>query len=127
MSAPAVTVFTLGKPTHWARMPMGVVPLDIALLLIYFVYGLSFLAMGLALLLEIGRAERPEQARGLAWLAVFSLSHGTHEWFEAYLMQARSVGAPLPGWLDSLRLGLLAGSFACLLIYAFVAFLSLPR
>jgi signal transduction histidine kinase len=101
--------------------------LDIALLLIYFVYGLSFLAMGLALLLEIGRAEHPEQARGLAWLAAFSLSHGTHEWFEAYLMQARAVGTLLPGSLDSLRLGLLAGSFACLLIYAFVAFLSLPR
>lgn len=92
--------------------------LGIELLLVYFVYGLSFYAMGLAMLLETGRAVSPTQARSLAWLAAFGILHGTHEWLEAYLVQAHSLGTVLPAWLDWLRLGLLAISFSCLFGYA---------
>lgn len=88
------------------------------LLLIYFVYGLAFWAMGLAVLLESGRAPSASHARNLHWLSAFGILHGTHEWLEAYLLGARSLGTPLPAWLDWLRLGLLFASFAGLYAYA---------
>ncbi|MFH1183721.1 MAG: hypothetical protein V1755_01615, partial [Chloroflexota bacterium] len=91
------------------------------LLLVYFVYGLAFWAMGLAVLLESGRAASANQARSLHWLSAFGILHGTHEWLEAYLLAARSLGAPLPAWLDWLRLGLLITSFGCLYAYALTA------
>ncbi|MFH1184320.1 MAG: sensor histidine kinase [Chloroflexota bacterium] len=91
------------------------------LLLVYFVYGLAFWAMGLAVLLESGRAASTDQARSLHWLSAFGILHGTHEWLEAYLLAARSLGAPLPAWLDWFRLGLLTTSFGCLYAYALTA------
>jgi signal transduction histidine kinase len=90
----------------------------IELVLVYFVYGLSFFAMGMATLLETGRALSTGQARSLSWLSAFGLIHGTHEWLEAYLLQAQAIGTPLPDSLSWIRLGLLISSFSSLFVYA---------
>lgn len=91
-----------------------------SLFLVYFVYGLSFLVMGLAILLETGRSPALAEGRSLRWLAAFGLIHGTHEWLESYMIQAQSFGTPVPDWLPGLRLGLLIASFISLFIYAYL-------
>lgn len=88
------------------------------LLLVYFVYGLAFYGMGLAVLLETGRAASPADARSLSCLAAFGIIHGTHEWLEAYLSLAGAAGAVVPSWLAWVRIGFLAVSFGFLLAYA---------
>ena len=85
--------------------------------LIFFIYGLAFFGMGITIALESGRSPALAQARILRPLAAFGLIHGTHEWMEAYLMQAESFGTPLPDWLPWLRLFFLVASFVSLLIY----------
>jgi signal transduction histidine kinase len=92
--------------------------MEYEILLIYFVYGLAFWAMGLAVLLESGRAGSATQGRSLHWLAAFGMLHGTHEWLEAFILAARSLGAAFPPWWEWLRLVLLSVSFGCLLAYA---------
>jgi signal transduction histidine kinase len=91
------------------------------LFIVFFVYGLAFFGMGLAMAMEAGRPSALAEARVLRPLAGFGLIHGTHEWLESYLLQAGSLGASLPGWLPWLRLGLLIGSFSSLLVFAFQA------
>ena len=85
--------------------------------LVFFIYGLAFFGMGITMALESGRSPALAQARVLRPLAAFGLIHGTHEWMEAYLMQAESFGTPLPSWLPWLRLGFLVASFASLFLY----------
>ena len=84
---------------------------DISLSYIYFFYGLAFFAMGLAVLLEVGRTSELRLARSLPWLAAFGLSHGGHEWVEMF-----EVMGYLPtGWpTGPFRLVVLIVSFACL-------------
>ena len=87
------------------------------IVIVYFVYGLAFFSMGLAIALEAGRSPLLAEARVLRPLAVFGLLHGTHEWLEIFIIQAEYFGVviPLP-WLW-LRLGLLAISFISLIAY----------
>jgi signal transduction histidine kinase len=85
--------------------------------LVFFIYGLAFFGMGITMALESGRSPALAQARILRPLAAFGLIHGTHEWMESYLIQARSFGTPLPDWISWLRLFFLVISFASLLIY----------
>jgi signal transduction histidine kinase len=85
--------------------------------LVFFIYGLAFFGMGITMALESGRSPALAQARVLRPLAAFGLIHGTHEWMEAYLMQAESFGSPLPGWLPWLRLAFLVTSFSSLFLY----------
>jgi len=91
--------------------------MDPLTLLVFFIYGLAFFGMGIAMALESGRTPALAQARALRPLAAFGLLHGTHEWLEAYITLARSFGTPLPDWFSWLRLCLLVASFASLLIY----------
>jgi signal transduction histidine kinase len=53
---------------------------------VYFLYGLSFFSMGLAVLLEVGRSSELDFARALRSLAGFGLIHGGHEWIEMFLL-----------------------------------------
>lgn len=85
--------------------------------LVFFIYGLAFFGMGITMALESGRSPALAQARVLRSLAAFGLIHGTHEWLEAYLLQAKALGTILPAWLPWLRLGFLVTSFACLFWY----------
>ena len=98
------------------------------LLLTYFVYGLAFFTMGLAMLLETGRSPALAEARNLRFLASFGIIHGTHEWLESYMLQAQAAGTPLAPWLAWIRLALLISSFAALFLYAYLSLrLSSPR
>src|SRR5512142_94136 len=98
------------------------------LILVYFFYGLSFFAMGLAVLLETGRSPALAEARSLRLLAAFGLLHGTHEWLESYLILAQDAGTTLPAWLGGFRLALLISSFLALFAYAYLTLrLASPR
>ncbi|MBN1450992.1 MAG: sensor histidine kinase [Anaerolineales bacterium] len=85
--------------------------------LVFFIYGLAFFGMGITMALESGRSPALAEARVLRPLAAFGLIHGTHEWMESYLIQARSFGTPLPDWLPWLRLVFLVASFTSLFLY----------
>jgi len=83
---------------------------------IYFIYGLAFFVMGLAVLLEMGRTSELRFARSMPWLAAFGLIHGCHEWLEMFELMGH-VPATLP--MAQVRLVLLVVSFACLAAFGF--------
>jgi signal transduction histidine kinase len=85
---------------------------------IFFLYGLAFFVLGLAVALELWRAE-PTRFRQAMWpLAIFGLVHGTHEWIEMFAIIGRQTYAfqPPPAF-EILRLILLAVSFVALIIF----------
>jgi hypothetical protein len=52
------------------------------LVFVYFIYGLAFFSMGLAVWLEAGRTSGFQNIRALRFLAGFGFLHGLHEWVE---------------------------------------------
>lgn len=87
-------------------------------ILIYFFYGLSFFSMGLAISLELGHSSETEFAKALPPLAGFGLVHGSHEWFEMFLLlNPELVADPAYRWIVSLRILLLASSFLMLIAF----------
>ncbi len=87
------------------------------IVVVFFVYGLAFFSMGLAMALEAGRSPSLAEAQVLRPLAVFGLMHGTHEWLEIFIGQAVFFGVEIPlPWLW-LRLGLLVLSFVSLVAF----------
>ena len=83
---------------------------------VYFLYGLSFFSMGLAILLEVGRSSELDFARALRALAGFGLVHGTHEWLEMFLLiHPPTDASALSVWIGSGRVVLLAVSFLFLI------------
>lgn len=96
--------------------------------IIYFIYGLAFFGMGIAMALESGRSPALAEARVLRPLSAFGLIHGTHEWLESYILQAQSLGTQLPTWLPWLRVVFLMTSFSSLFLFAYnLLNLTLPR
>jgi len=87
------------------------------IVLIFFIYGLAFFSMGVALSLESLRAPRLAERRVLRPLAVFGLLHGMHEWIEILLMQGVWLGVPFPEFIDWLRFALLVISFIPLIYF----------
>jgi signal transduction histidine kinase len=82
---------------------------------IYFIYGLAFFTLGLAVALERGRALSSEFKHALRPLAVFGLLHGFHEWFEMFVQVGQyAYGFVVPPWLEWLRVLILALSFIIL-------------
>lgn len=51
---------------------------------VFFFYGLSFFALGLAVALEVARATPGRLRSGFGLLAAFGLIHGAHEWMEMF-------------------------------------------
>lgn len=87
---------------------------------VFFFYGLAFFSMGLAIWLEISRSSQLDFAKALVLLAGFGLVHGSHEWFEMFLiMHTQLYGHVEADWVYYLRLILLGVSF--LLLVAFGA------
>ena len=86
---------------------------------IYFVYGLGFFTLGLAVALESRRsASDLPFARAMFPLAAFGLLHGAHEWWEMFIRDAALHGAPPPPvGVEVARVGLLAVSFAALIAF----------
>ncbi|MBL8056083.1 MAG: sensor histidine kinase [Anaerolineales bacterium] len=84
---------------------------------VYFVYGLAFFNMGLAIVLEGGRAADARLRHALRPLAVFGLVHGVHEWFEMFqalrLLPAQDQAEAAVAW-EAVRLTLLTFSFLSL-------------
>ena len=88
------------------------------IIVVYFFYGLSFFCMGLSILLEIGHPSELDFAHALRPLAGFGLVHGSHEWFEMFLLIFPGIAAnPANWWIGPLRLILLASSFLMLVAF----------
>jgi signal transduction histidine kinase len=88
------------------------------LIFVYFLYGLAFFAMGLALLLVRRRNAALPLAVMLGPLTVFALLHGTHEWYEMFQLIDRRISGGEPAlWEEGVRLTLLVLSFGALLYF----------
>ncbi len=96
---------------------------DFSIFLIFFIYGLAFFSMGLALFIEARRVPYLDEARLLLPLAVFGFIHGIHEWVDMVLLQRAWVEIIHPDQVAWLRLGLLTLSFFCLQIFVLRIFL----
>jgi len=91
------------------------------IVMVYFLYGLAFFSMGLAVWLESGRTSELRLARAMGPLAVFGIVHGLHEWAEMF----ERLGAVVPNapavaqsaGFSAVRLGLLVVSFLMLIIF----------
>ena len=83
--------------------------------IIYFVYGLVFFVLGLAIALQSRHSSRLDLARNLTWLAAFGFLHGFNEWGDLFIpIQAAYLSPEIIVILNYLHLLLLAVSFACL-------------
>src|SRR5512136_2426644 len=88
------------------------------IIIVYFFYGLSFFVMGLAILLEFGHSSKLDFARALRPLIGFGLIHGSHEWFEMFLLiRERTIGLLTAAWVLPVRMIALASSFLCLIAF----------
>lgn len=83
--------------------------------IIYFVYGLVFFVLGIAILLQVRRSSRLDLARSLRWLAAFGIAHAFNEWGDLFIpLQSSYLDPVMIRILWALQLILLAVSFACL-------------
>ncbi|HJW90429.1 MAG TPA: sensor histidine kinase [Anaerolineales bacterium] len=83
--------------------------------LIYFLYGLAFFSMGLAILLELAHGSDQRLQHAFRPLAAFGLLHGTHEWLEMFENLDHLPGQYLlPMTWEMVRLAILAFSFLSL-------------
>jgi signal transduction histidine kinase len=90
-------------------------PSDAGISLIFFLYGLAFFSMGLAITLEVGRGTDARLRHALRPLAAFGLLHGIHEWLEMFLnLQVLPLQASGGLAWEGLRLAILAFSFLSL-------------
>ncbi len=83
--------------------------------LVFFLYGLAFYSMGLAVTLEAGRGPEARLRHALRPLAGFGLLHGAHEWLEMFQALNRLPLQAAAGlaW-EAFRIGILAFSFLSL-------------
>jgi signal transduction histidine kinase len=78
---------------------------------VFFVYGLAFFAMGLAVALELRRPSRLLLAHSLVYLAAFGLLHSVTEWADMFgLIQVQSGTSDPVVFLQALKLFSLVGS-----------------
>ena len=83
--------------------------------IIYFIYGLVFFVVGLAIALQSRHSSRLDLARNLTWLAAFGFLHGFHEWGDLFIpLQAEYMAPAIITVLHYIHLFLLAASFTCL-------------
>lgn len=88
---------------------------DLNNVLVFFLYGLVFFVLGLAIALQSRHHSRLDLAQSLGWLAAFGLTHAFHEWGQIFIpIQASYLNPAMIAFLDTIRLILLAVSFACL-------------
>jgi signal transduction histidine kinase len=85
---------------------------------IYFIYGLGFYTLGLAVAIEASRSSHSRFSLAMWPLAAFGLAHGFHEWFEMFeKIGELAYGFTPPLWLEWARVGLLAFSFVSLISF----------
>ena len=100
---------------------MSIFGFEIDIALIFFVYGLAFFSMGLAMALESNRSSLLAEVRVLVPLALFGLVHGSHEWLEMMLFNEAAFGIRFSPTIPWLRLLLLVISFSCLIAFGIQA------
>ena len=90
--------------------------------------------MGMAILMELGRPwwtveeDETDFARALPPLAAFGLIHGSHEWFEMFLLiQNIDHSTTTYSLVEILRIALLGASFICLLGFGLLVTARLRR
>ncbi len=105
-------------------VPPGVGMSTPYLAFVFFIYGLAFFIMGVAILLEGGRGSDTRLRVALRWLAIFGFLHGTHEWIEMF--QVLELLPLLPA-AEAMRLGLLAISFLALSCFGATLLPTSPR
>ena len=89
--------------------------LEINSVLVWFVYGLVFFVLGLAITLRSRAHSRLELARHLVWLAAFGFLHGLNEWGDLFIpIQATYLSAATVNLLYFVQSLILAASFAVL-------------
>lgn len=82
---------------------------------VFFLYGLAFFALGLALLLARRGGSEFNFARAIVLLAAFGILHGIHEWIEMFQKIATLSSGYVPELShEVLRLALLVASLAML-------------
>lgn len=89
-------------------------------IVVFFIYGLAFFSMGLALAVECRRSSAVLLRSSLVYLAAFALIHGAVEWLDMFLLiDSQSVpGDGSNDVLRGMRIFLLAVSSVCLLQFA---------
>jgi two-component system, NarL family, sensor histidine kinase UhpB len=90
--------------------------------IVFFIYGLAFFSMGLALLMESQRPPLLAERRVLLSLALFGLVHGFHEWFELYIYRGGETAAIFGLEFSGVRVVFLVVSFSLLLYFAVFTF-----
>lgn len=87
------------------------------ILIVFFLYGLAFYTMGLAVAFETSAhiADR-ETRRALGMLAAFGILHGLHEWFEMFITFAQK-DVPHSLNIEIVRLAVLTVSFGLLCLF----------
>jgi two-component system sensor histidine kinase UhpB len=94
---------------------MPLISWDEAIIPIFFVYGLAFYSMGLALIVESGRASELGFARSMRLLAGFGLLHGVHEWLEMFERGLELYyQTTFPAWVLWVRLAIFIASLLAL-------------
>jgi signal transduction histidine kinase len=94
---------------------MPIITWDDAIIGIYFIYGLAFYSLGLALFVESGRSSELGLARSMRLLAAFGLLHGIHEWIDMVERTCECyLDIILPDFILWMRLVLLVTSFIAL-------------
>lgn len=88
------------------------------IILVYFFYGLSFFAMGLAVAIELTHSSKLDFALALPPLIAFGLIHAFHEWLEMFLLIHERNSGPLAApWIFPVRITMLAISFLFLIAF----------
>ncbi|HIQ06238.1 MAG TPA: PAS domain S-box protein [Anaerolineae bacterium] len=67
------------------------------MVLVFFVYGLTFFAMGLAIAMEVRHAGDPILKANFRYLAAYALLHSLVEWVD----MARLLGQPIPAYVGA--------------------------
>lgn len=87
------------------------------LVVVFFVYGLAFFAMGLAIALEARRSTELRLAQSLKYLAAFGLLHAAVGWIDMWLLLPWPPVPAVASALRVVRLMLFAGSTMLLAVF----------
>ena len=91
------------------------------IVVVFFLYGLAFFVLGLALAMAYRRTSEFKFARSIPFLAAFGILHGIHEWYEMFQQIAFLTSGHAPTVPEELiRLAILVVSFLMLLVFGVV-------
>ncbi len=91
------------------------------MIFVWFVYGLAFFVLGLAVLIYPKKESKFELARHIWKIGAFGILHGINEWLDMFI----AIGGPLPpAVMEKARMATLSGSFMFLLLFGSTAVLT---